>query len=476
MEDEGTGMVPRPDTPGLGLGMPLIATVSSRFDVRTTLQGGTRLCIWFDTDPDATLPLTDSTRERGGGLTRSPDRGFTAFRDKGYRRRGGSRAGARRRRPRRHAGAGRDRWAERGARADADHAGTGASRAGSAGHRRGGRPLRRAVRRADDRRAAHRRPLHRGQERRHGVQADRRQRHRAGERQGPLLERAGGHRARAGEHRRRVRLRRAERPDAHARPARRRAAVGLPDAQRRRREPRRLPERADHPRRQRREEQRRRALLLGPDLPARRARPRRGRHGVLPRPRGRRQRVRHLRARGAAQRADLRPEDERVDADGLDGGRPLVPDADDAARRRRLRRERRAEAAQARLPEPPAGLGDERPADRDLRRGDRRSGRTTARARASRCRSSRGCTCCPTATSSSTRPGSRSTRSASPTTRRRGTSRRPTTRRRRRGTTSASPASRGRRAATEARAARLPRVDVQRDAAAEAAVHGRRRS
>jgi serine/threonine-protein kinase RsbW/stage II sporulation protein AB (anti-sigma F factor) len=57
VEDEGTGMVPRPDTPGLGLGMPLIATVASRFDVRTTVQGGTRLCIWFDTDPGAaTLP------------------------------------------------------------------------------------------------------------------------------------------------------------------------------------------------------------------------------------------------------------------------------------------------------------------------------------------------------------------------------------------------------------------------------------
>ena len=57
VEDHGAGMMPRPDTPGLGLGLPLIATVASRFDVRTNPRGGTRLCIWFETDPRAsTLP------------------------------------------------------------------------------------------------------------------------------------------------------------------------------------------------------------------------------------------------------------------------------------------------------------------------------------------------------------------------------------------------------------------------------------
>src|SRR5687768_5580945 len=30
VEDDGRGMVPRPDSPGLGLGLPLIATVSDR--------------------------------------------------------------------------------------------------------------------------------------------------------------------------------------------------------------------------------------------------------------------------------------------------------------------------------------------------------------------------------------------------------------------------------------------------------------
>ncbi len=57
VEDDGSGMVPRPDSPGIGLGLPLIATIASRFDVRDTPRGGTRLCIWFETDPsEATLP------------------------------------------------------------------------------------------------------------------------------------------------------------------------------------------------------------------------------------------------------------------------------------------------------------------------------------------------------------------------------------------------------------------------------------
>jgi serine/threonine-protein kinase RsbW/stage II sporulation protein AB (anti-sigma F factor) len=55
--DEGSGMVPRPDTPGLGLGMPLIATVTDRFEVQHRRAGGTRLCLWFKREPDAaTLP------------------------------------------------------------------------------------------------------------------------------------------------------------------------------------------------------------------------------------------------------------------------------------------------------------------------------------------------------------------------------------------------------------------------------------
>jgi anti-sigma regulatory factor (Ser/Thr protein kinase) len=47
VEDDGRGMLPRPDSPGLGLGLPLIATVADRFDTRTEAGGGTRICAWF---------------------------------------------------------------------------------------------------------------------------------------------------------------------------------------------------------------------------------------------------------------------------------------------------------------------------------------------------------------------------------------------------------------------------------------------
>lgn len=57
VQDDGLGMTPRPDSPGLGLGMPLIATVADRIDVQARPGGGTRLCAWFSLDPtDATLP------------------------------------------------------------------------------------------------------------------------------------------------------------------------------------------------------------------------------------------------------------------------------------------------------------------------------------------------------------------------------------------------------------------------------------
>jgi serine/threonine-protein kinase RsbW/stage II sporulation protein AB (anti-sigma F factor) len=56
VQDDGVGMVPRPDSPGIGLGLPLIATLSHRFDTRTTPGGGTRICAWFSLHPDdATL-------------------------------------------------------------------------------------------------------------------------------------------------------------------------------------------------------------------------------------------------------------------------------------------------------------------------------------------------------------------------------------------------------------------------------------
>jgi serine/threonine-protein kinase RsbW/stage II sporulation protein AB (anti-sigma F factor) len=54
IEDDGRGMLPRPDSPGLGLGLPLIASVSDRFDTRTAPGGGTRICAWFRRRPSRT--------------------------------------------------------------------------------------------------------------------------------------------------------------------------------------------------------------------------------------------------------------------------------------------------------------------------------------------------------------------------------------------------------------------------------------
>jgi serine/threonine-protein kinase RsbW len=53
VEDDGRGMLPRADSPGLGLGLPLLATITERFDTRTQPGGGTRLCMWFRREPSA---------------------------------------------------------------------------------------------------------------------------------------------------------------------------------------------------------------------------------------------------------------------------------------------------------------------------------------------------------------------------------------------------------------------------------------
>lgn len=57
VEDDGSGMCPRPDSPGLGLGLPVIASLAERFDTRSEADRGTHLCIWFRREPGAaTLP------------------------------------------------------------------------------------------------------------------------------------------------------------------------------------------------------------------------------------------------------------------------------------------------------------------------------------------------------------------------------------------------------------------------------------
>ena len=47
VRDDGGGMAPRADSPGLGLGMPLIASVSDKLEILSTDSGGTHVCMRF---------------------------------------------------------------------------------------------------------------------------------------------------------------------------------------------------------------------------------------------------------------------------------------------------------------------------------------------------------------------------------------------------------------------------------------------
>ena len=45
--DDGIGMVPRRDSPGLGLGIPLISELTDDFELRGRPEGGTEVCMQF---------------------------------------------------------------------------------------------------------------------------------------------------------------------------------------------------------------------------------------------------------------------------------------------------------------------------------------------------------------------------------------------------------------------------------------------
>jgi anti-sigma regulatory factor (Ser/Thr protein kinase) len=47
--DDGRGMMPRADSPGLGLGLPMVATLAERFEVEARAGGGTRVLMAFAT-------------------------------------------------------------------------------------------------------------------------------------------------------------------------------------------------------------------------------------------------------------------------------------------------------------------------------------------------------------------------------------------------------------------------------------------
>jgi anti-sigma regulatory factor (Ser/Thr protein kinase) len=45
--DDGRGMLPRPDSPGVGLGLPLVATLAESFEVQARSGGGTQVRMAF---------------------------------------------------------------------------------------------------------------------------------------------------------------------------------------------------------------------------------------------------------------------------------------------------------------------------------------------------------------------------------------------------------------------------------------------
>jgi anti-sigma regulatory factor (Ser/Thr protein kinase) len=45
--DDGHGMKPRPDSPGVGVGLPLVATLAEQFEIEAREGGGTRLRMIF---------------------------------------------------------------------------------------------------------------------------------------------------------------------------------------------------------------------------------------------------------------------------------------------------------------------------------------------------------------------------------------------------------------------------------------------
>src|SRR4051794_8246560 len=49
IEDDGFGPLPRPDSPGLGLGLPTIASVADAVELSAGRAAGARLCMQFST-------------------------------------------------------------------------------------------------------------------------------------------------------------------------------------------------------------------------------------------------------------------------------------------------------------------------------------------------------------------------------------------------------------------------------------------
>jgi anti-sigma regulatory factor (Ser/Thr protein kinase)/PAS domain-containing protein len=99
VSDDGRGMQPRPDSPGLGMGLPLIGQLAASLDIRVPAGGGTELCMTFSAPgvrgpavaelgvpPDRAQLLDDVTRIvqgawPGEGVSRLVDRLVPAVAD-----------------------------------------------------------------------------------------------------------------------------------------------------------------------------------------------------------------------------------------------------------------------------------------------------------------------------------------------------------------------------------------------------------
>lgn len=76
ISDDGCGLAPRADRPGMGLGLGLISQVSDDFAIVSRAQGGTEVRIRFNllaeaADPDSRAPDGQHDERRSGGLRRS---------------------------------------------------------------------------------------------------------------------------------------------------------------------------------------------------------------------------------------------------------------------------------------------------------------------------------------------------------------------------------------------------------------------
>jgi serine/threonine-protein kinase RsbW len=61
VRDDGSGMAPRPDSPGMGLGLSLMASESDHFEVRSADGGGTEVLLRFELDADDAPPRARMT-------------------------------------------------------------------------------------------------------------------------------------------------------------------------------------------------------------------------------------------------------------------------------------------------------------------------------------------------------------------------------------------------------------------------------